>query len=470
MPDSLTANGLTLKTQAELITDLTTFLKGIYGVNIDVTPGSPDSNAINIYCQGATDIRAIIQQVFTSFDPDQAIGTILWQRVGINGIQVQGGTFTTTPVSITTDRALNLYGLDQTDNPVFYVTDNAGNKWNLITTQAVGGSGTASYQFQADKPGAISVLPNTITVPGLVVLGVTVINNPTVSGTIPGINQETDAALKIRRQQSVSLPSQGFQQGTQAALANVPGVSYAKVYENYGQVNPPAGVPINTMWAIVSGSGAPADIANAILVDRSLGCNMKGAQSFVATLPDGTPFTVYWDNVTTEAVFVRFNVTSIDGINPPNYALIKSQLPNIFIPGIAQEININQLATFVQQIDPNTLVTSAGFSTTAGGAYTNTLSPSDLSKQFQITSANIIILPIVLSPSTSTVPHTTGTVQFSFVGGYVLNSYGFIANNSVGTIGALTGLYTAGATHPVVDTVEVTDSLSNTASATISVT
>jgi uncharacterized phage protein gp47/JayE len=469
MPDSLTANGLTLKTQAELIADLTAFLKGIYGINIDVTAGSPDANAINIYCQGATDIRTIIQQVFTSFDPDQAIGTILWQRVGINGIQVQGGTYTTTPVSVTTDRALNLYGLDQTTNPVYYVTDNAGNKWNLITTQSVSGPGTASYQFQAANTGAISVLPNTITVPGLIVLGVTAINNPTIIGTISGINQETDAALKIRRQQSVSLPSQGFQQGTQAALGNVPGVSYAKVYENYGQANPPYASPLNSIYAVISGSAAAADIANAIYVNRTEGCNMKGDQTYNVTQPDGTLFTIQWDIVVGIEVFIRFTATSINGTTPPNIAAIVAQLPTLFVPGIAAEININQLATFVQQIDPNTLVTNAGFSLSDTGPFTNTLTPAALNYQFQIASEDIIVLPIILNPTTSIVPHNTGTVQFAALGGHGTYVYSFGTNNSGGLIDSGTGAYTAGPT-PSTDTILVTDDLGNTGTATVTVT
>jgi hypothetical protein len=467
MPNSLDANGLQLKSQTELLTDLVANLKSIYGANIDVSSSSSDGQAINIYVQGTVDIEDIIAQAFASFDPDQAIGTILWQRVGINGLQVQGATYTTTPVSITTDKALNLYGLDQNTNPVYYVTDAAGNQWQLVATQSIGGAGTYSFQFQAANPGAIPTIPNTITTAGLIVLGVTAINNPSLYTSL-GQNEESDVALRIRRQKSVSIPSQGYQPGTEAALANISGVTYARVWENYGQSNPPTGVSINTMWAVVGGTGLPASIAQAIYVNRSTGCNMKGTQTYPITQRDGSAFVVQWDNVVSQNLFIRFTATSIDGINAPNISAILTQLPALFVPGIGAEVNINQLATYVQQIDPNTLVTAAGFSTTSGGSYTNTLTPTALNNQFVVSATNTNITPIVMLPSSVSVPHTQ-TQQFNAYGGIQPYVYSVVGGGSGGTINSSTGLYTA-PSGTGADTVRVTDANAATANSTVTIT
>ena len=467
--NSLDANGLTLNDQATLIANLSAFLQSIYGPNIDVTSSSPDGQWINILVQGTLDIEDIIAETFASFDPDQAIGTVLWQRVGINGIQVQGGTFTTTPVSITVSQAVSLFGLDQTTNPVFYVTDNLGNRWNLITTQNIGTAGTYSFQFQAANPGALTVLPNTIIVPGLIVLGVTTINNPTTTGTVAGQNQETDAALRIRRQKSVQMPSQGFQAGTEAALGNIPGVTYAKVYENYGQANPPFSSPTNAMWAIVAGSATPLAIATAIYNNRTLGCNMKGAQTFNITQEDGSIFTVQWDNVAAQPVFIQFTASSIDGVNAPNLQAILQQLPTLFVPAIGQEINVNQMATFVQQIDPNCLVSNAGFSLSQFGPFTPTLTPTAKNNQLVVSTPNIYITPIVLLPQIALVPHGTNQKFTAYGGTQTSYVYSILVNNSGGTINATTGLYTAGAT-PGIDTVKAIDTNGNFATSTITVT
>lgn len=468
MPNQVTATGLQTQSQAELVAQFTTAFQTIYGSDINLASDSPDGQMMMIFIQVVLDVLGLLTQIYNSFDPDNAIGVVLDQRVAINGIQRQAGTHTVTNVTLVTSQALNLYGLDQSDQPVYTVADNAGNNWQLIQSQNISGPGTYVFAFQAQNPGAVLTVPNTITVPVTIVLGVSSINNPTTYTTL-GINEETDAALKIRRQKSVSLASTGYLAGLLAALENINGVTSAFVYENTTSSTNGDGVPGHSIWVIVAGTGAAADIAQAIYTKRSAGCGMFGATSFVITQADGSPFIVYWDTVVSETLFIKFTATSIDGINPPNIAAIRSGLVTSFVPGVFEEVNINKLATLVQEIDPNTLVTNAGFSTSSGGSYTNTLTPAAKNKQFTVTSADIIILPMILSPSTATVVHG-GTKQFTGLGGYGTLTYSFVTNNSGGTINSSTGLYTAGSTPSVTDTIEVTDSLGNTAQSTITVT
>lgn len=467
MPNSIGASGLTVATRDELIAVLTAAFQTIYGADINLESNTPDGQMMGIFIQAVLDCEDLLVQIYNMFDPDNAIGVILDQRVAINGIQRQAGTYTLTDITVVTSQALNLYGLDQSVQPIFTVQDNAGNKFELITTQTIGAAGTYVYQFRSAVPGAVLTLPNTITVPVTIVLGVTSVNNPT-SYTTLGLNEETDAALKIRRQKSTALSSQGYLAGLIAALENVNGVTSAFVYENLDSIPNGDGVPGHSIWVIIAGTAAAADIATAIYNKRNAGCGMFGATSYSLTQVDGTTFIVKWDVVTPETLFIKFNASSLDGINPPNIALIRSSLPDIFVPGVNEQVNINDLATFVQQIDPNTLVTGAGFSLTAGGAYTNTLSPSTKAKHFAVSSADIIILPMILSPVTSSVVNTVGTKQFTGLGGYGALSYSILVNNSGGSING-TGLYTAGAT-PSTDTIQVMDSLGNTATATVVVT
>lgn len=478
MPNSIGATGLQTATRSELVTNFTTAMQLIYGSTIDLSSTSPDGQMMNIFIQAVLDLEDLLVQIYNMFDPDNAIGAVLDQRVAINGIQRQAGTFTVTNVTITVSGALtpNLYGLDQTAQPVFTVADNAGNQWELQTTQLGLSAGAHVFAFQAANPGAVQTTPGTITVPVTIVLGISAINNPTTYTTL-GINEESDAALKVRRQKSVSLASQGYYAGLLAALENINGVTSAFIYENTTGATNSDGVPGHSIWVIVAGTGAAVDIANAIYTKRNAGCGMFGATSYVITQIDGSSFIVYWDTVSAENLFISFTATSIDGINPPNIAAIRSGLATSFAPGVNQEVNINMLATLVQAIDPNTLVTFTstgtpavgGFSTSIGGVYTNTLSPAAKNKQFAISAADIVILPMILSPSTFTIA-VTGTKTFAGLGGFGALTYSFVANNSGGTFNAGTGVYVAGATPNVIDTLLVTDSLGNTAQATVTVT
>lgn len=560
MPNIIDANGLQTATRAELVAFYTAAYQAIYGADIDLSSSSPDGQMMNIYIQSELDLQDLLVQIYNQFDPDNAIGRVLDQRVAINGIQRQAGTFSVTPVTIVTSQALNLYGLDQTAQAVFTVEDTAGNQWQLQTTQNVATAGTFVYSFQAAIPGAVQSAINTITTPVTIVLGVTSINNPTTYTSL-GINEESDAVLKVRRQKSVSLASTGYYAGLLAALRNINGVTSAFIYENLTGVTDGDGVPGHSIWVIVAGTGAASEIANAIYTKRSAGCGMFGSESYNITQLDSTIFVVNWDNVLSQNLFIQFTATSIDGVKDPDLIAIRAGLPDLFAPGVFEEVDINHLATQVQAIDSNTLVTLAGFSTgltqvlalsgiaasgvfkvgyngdesvdinwndsiatiqtkvqavtglsgalvtgsiasqtltfnlsalgssnglitvsdntlLTGGAvaitfshsesYTNTLTPTAKNKQFIVSSANIVILPMILSPTTSTVG-VGATKQMVGQGGYGDLVYSFTTNNSGGTINASTGLYTAGATPAVSDTLKVTDAFGNTASAVIAV-
>ncbi len=364
MTNALTATGLTTSSQAELLQNLTDALTLIYGSGINISSDTPDGQWLNILVQVALDIENLITQVYNSFDPDTAVGVVLDQRVAINGIQRQAATYSVTNITVVvaTGASVNLYGLNQTAQAVYTVSDAAGNRWQLLSTVTGVTAGTYVYSFRSAVPGAVLTVPNTITVQVTVVLGVASVNNPTTYTSL-GTNEESDAALRLRRQISVSLASQGYLEGLLAALQNVDGVTSAFVYENVTSSIDADLVPGHSIWVIVAGTGADEDIANAIYTKRNAGCGMKGDTTYDVFQIDGTLFTIRWDTVITIPLFIKFTASSLDGIVSPNVSGIRTGLVTDFTPGVYSEVNINGLATVVQEIDPNTLVTSAGFST-----------------------------------------------------------------------------------------------------------
>lgn len=492
MPNSFGPTGLTTATQTELVNTFTAAFMSIYGADIDLSPSSPDGQMMMIFIQAVLDIEDLLVSVYNNFDPDLAIGSVLDQRVAINGIQRQAGTFTVTNITIATNQSVNLYGLDQSIQPIFTVADAQGNQYELLVTQLgfnPGSSGSA-LSFQAADPGAIVPTPNTITVPVTIVLGVTSINNPTAASSL-GVNEETDAQLRVRRQQSVSLASQGFLKGLLPALQNLTGMISAFVFENDTNSTNGDGVPGHSIWVIVAGTATPLSIATTIYEKRNAGCGMYGAQSYVITQIDGSLFTVNWDNVIAETLYTKFTVTSINGTVVPNIAAIRAGLVSSLMPGVNAEVNINELATLVQDIDPNTLVTLPGFDTTSGGSFNNNiLLPNAKNKQFSVTSPNIIIYPMVVAPSAggqlsvsgssiisiATVVHGGNTLNFSTLGGYGTDlsgsaphlTYTILSSTGGGSsIVSATGVYTSGAAGT--DVVEVTDALGITAICTVTV-
>jgi len=122
-------------------------------------------------------------------------------------------------------------------------------------------------------------------------------------------------------------------------------------------------------------------------------------------------------------------------------------------------------------VSDNTLATSAPVAITFSynEGYANTLIPSTKKYQFVVSEENIIITAIVLTPASSAVVPSVGVIDFDAFGGYGSYVYTLAVNNSGGTINASTGVYTAGSTPSVQDTIRVTDAMGNTATALVQV-
>ena len=185
MPNVIDVNGLQIKTQTEILDEL---LNGspnysgfyaLYGAGINVGANSPDGGLLNIIAQVATDMEELLASINSSFDPDQATGTILDARCAINGVLRQGATYTIQNILVTVTQGLTLPGLD-TSNP-FTVSDANGNQFQLITSYTFGIAGNASLVFRASQIGAVLTTVNTINQIVTGTLGVTTVNNPTAA-------------------------------------------------------------------------------------------------------------------------------------------------------------------------------------------------------------------------------------------------------------------------------------------------
>jgi len=359
MPDILDVNGLQTKTFTELRDELVAAFQGIYGNDINVDQNTPDGQQIDIFTQNGIDLREVLTLVNAGFDPDQAIGRVLDQRVAINGITRNEGTYTFQNVEITTDRALNLIGLDSQSNELnpsvpglYSVKDDAGTVFHLLNSQNIVTAGTYSFNFRAADIGQVEVTVNTITTPETVIAGVTGINNPSGANSI-GEDEESDASLKQRRKISTAISSVGFLDGLEGALNNLDGVTTAIVYENDTNVTDSDGTEAHTIWCIVEG-GSPADIGQVIYSKKTAGCGMRGDQTVLVPRPDNRNYTVKYDVPGNEDLYIRFAITSDDTIDEDN---IKLQIVKNVLWGIGQDADAGAIICAVKDINNNYIVT-----------------------------------------------------------------------------------------------------------------
>lgn len=347
MSDLFNENGLQTATAPELLQDLETAFRAIYGEDVLLDSSTPDGQWLNILVQKGVDVRGLLMQLYNSFNPDNTQGSVLDQRCALNNVFRKAGTFTTVDVTIVTDRELTLQGLDdQYNNPEatgFTIQDNEGNRFILVNTTELS-VGSNECRFRSEQLGQVIVAPHTLTVPVTIVLGVISVDNDT-SGSL-GEDEESDANLKIRRRQSVSIGSFGYLNGLQGALLQLDGVNDAKVYENYTSSTDANGTPGHCIWVVMDG-GATDEIAQTIYSKKCPGTNMRGNITYDITTPAQTTFTAKWDNVIDEDFYIKFNIKPIATGISFNLDAIKAYIQNnidLKIGEFAETASITEIA------------------------------------------------------------------------------------------------------------------------------
>jgi uncharacterized phage protein gp47/JayE len=348
MSDLFNGNGLQTATANELLQNLETAFRAIYGEDILLDSSTPDGQWLNILVQKGVDIRGLLMQLYNSFNPDNAQGTILDQRCAINNVFRKSGTFTTVDVVITTDRALTLQGLDdQYNNPEatgFTIQDNEGNRFVLANTINLSSGVNPAVRFRSEQLGQVLVSPNTLTTPVTIVLGVVSVNNP--SSGVLGENEEQDSELRIRRRQSVAISSFGYLNGLQAALLQLNGVTDAKVYENYTSETDENGTPAHCIWVVIDG-GSSEDIANTIYSRKCPGTNMRGDVEYTIVTPAQTQFVAKWDEATDTSFYIKFNIKPTSSDITFNQNAIKAYIEeniSLKIGDFAETATITEIA------------------------------------------------------------------------------------------------------------------------------
>jgi uncharacterized phage protein gp47/JayE len=385
-------NGITIQTYGSIIDQIVNGspevpgLVTIYGADINVASNTPDGQLINIFALSKMDILELCVSIYDSFDPDQAVGTALDNLSQICGLYRKGGSYTRTYITMVTDRALTLYGLD-TSTP-FTISDNSGNQFYLINSLSFGSAGTyGTVAFQAADIGYVQVIPNTLTNIVTVTIGVATVNNPSVPYQI-GEDQESDANFRIRRQKTVALPAQGPVDSLVGGLNTVAGLIEAKVYENNTDATNSDNVPAHSIWVIVDG-GSDADVADMIYRYRSMGCGMYGTTSVSVTPVYGSTFQVDFNRANYVGLQIKFHVDVLAGSSYSTDAL-KTAIANQYTLGIYEPADVSSIITLIKEINPSLIVSSCQVYGT--GWETNYVYPPFKSDRFILVSGSISLI------------------------------------------------------------------------------
>jgi uncharacterized phage protein gp47/JayE len=387
---TISGAGLAIESLANIISFLESALQSIYGSDVNLESNSPDGQLINIFAQSDIDYLELLLDTYNNFAVPTSYGPRLDQLVALNGLARQQGTYTQAQVAVTASQAITVPGLDQTAVPAFTVADEAGNQFQLVTSLVFASAGTQTVTFQAVTIGVVTTIANTITNIVTATLGITSVNNPSVASDIIGVNEESDAQLQIRHDQSFTLASTGMSDAMESLLRNIPGVTDAYVVENDtgATVGP---IPKNCIWVIVAG-GTAAQIAQAIYVKKSPGCAMKGSVSQLVTRPNGSTFAAQWDVAISQPLYIAFTVNWV-GPQLLSNSQVAVALAPVLVYKLGQTPSIGDVLRAMQAIAPTAILS---ISATQGVSVDNSswasiVEPTDAQHYFTVSSANITV-------------------------------------------------------------------------------
>lgn len=187
--------------------------------------------------------------------PRNAKGAILRGLIQLNGLLAKFGSQTQINVKFT--------GLKDAIIPAGSLITDVENSVNYSVDKSVtiGADGTATGTATAQTKGPINPQNNTVIVIKTPTYGWTNVTNTGV--VVVGAEPQTDEELHLEQQRATSNTAYRQIDAIYSGLLNVPGVEFARVYQNTGMTTDSRGIEAKSVAAVVVG-GTNEDIANAI--------------------------------------------------------------------------------------------------------------------------------------------------------------------------------------------------------------
>lgn len=263
--------------------------RAIYGADVYLGADSMDGQWTAILAQALYDTALLGAQTYNSFSPTTAQGIGLSRVVKINGLSRNVPTNSTAVVTI-----VGIAGTTITNG---IVADNLGQQWALPASVTIPPGGDIDVTATALLEGAIQAEANTINIISTPTLGWQTVDNDAAAA--PGAPVEQDGELRIRQAASTALPALTVIQATRSALANLPGVTDVRAYENVTDVTDSNGLTPHSVCFVVQG-GDITEITNTIGLYKTPGTNTfatgPNSQSEIYEDPAGLPVPINFYN------------------------------------------------------------------------------------------------------------------------------------------------------------------------------
>lgn len=315
--------------------------QSIYGADVYLGADSQDGQAVAIESQALFDTMALGAMIYNSFNPNGATGAGLSRLTKLNGVTRQIATNSTVDLLIGGTVGTTI---GTTANPGI-VVDTLNQQWILPASVVIPSSGSITVTATAANVGAVSALAGTVNSIFTPTQGWQTVTN-TTAATL-GVAIESDAALRIRRESSTSIPSLTVFSGTMGAIENLTGVTDSRGYENPTSVTDTNGIPAHNIAVVVAGGDAVA-VAQTIALHKTPGTGTFGTTTENIFDSRGMPLAIQYSRPSQVEITVQIQIAALTGYSSV-YSSIIQQAAVDFINanGIGNNLLVTKLMVAV---------------------------------------------------------------------------------------------------------------------------
>lgn len=296
----LSPAGFDRKRLIDIKTEIEDDWKLIFGDNIDLNPQSGFGQMLGILSEGFSDQWGGQEYIYNSQYPSTAQKNQLANVVMYNGILKQDATNSTAEETI--------IGSEGTVIPAGSKVSVQSTGSVFVTTSEViiPSSGTISVAMNSEEKGAIEATAGTLTVIETPIFGWTSATNS--NDALVGREDETDAELRTRREQSTQALGQNLVDSLFGQLLNIPGVEDAVVISN-GTDAVVDGIPAHQFLSAVLG-GEDDDIAEVVWKNTPQGIKSFGSTTVIRDDDQGFPQEVKFSRPVDVDIYFKIDITT----------------------------------------------------------------------------------------------------------------------------------------------------------------
>ena len=308
----LGSTGWVPKTVNELRQEAEETIRTALGDDVDVSAESVFGPLIAALATKLGELWELVGSVYNARVPAGASGAALEALCELApGIERRAATKGTVTLSVTLNAGVTLPTGSRAS-----VSGEPSNAW--VTTEDVtnstGSPATVSVAAEALDAGRTPANAGTITAIATPVTGWTAVTN--AADATPGLEIETDAELRLRREQRLQRAGSSPLEAIAAQVAEVDGVTQAIAWENATDYTDAFGRPPHSVEVMVLG-GDSEDIARAIWAAKAAGIQTYGTESVVTFADDrGVTRSVYFSRPTSLSAYATLLIIT----DPATYA------------------------------------------------------------------------------------------------------------------------------------------------------